>query len=521
MIGKRESNMRKIGYYLRLSIEDGDKEESDSIGNQRKQILEYIKQDSELCSWDIKEFCDDGYSGTSMDRPGMQEMLREIKNSQIGCIIVKDMSRFARDYIEMGNYLNQIFPFLGVRFIAINDHYDSRKQKGCTIELDTAFRTLFYDLYSKDISVKVKTSIENKCAKGEYIFGQVPFGYEKSKEVKNRIVINEKEAQVVQYIFSLAMQGKSSTQIAKLLYKENVPTMAEIRKQAVKEDGKIHTWTASAVRKMLNNRFYLGDMVYGKTIRTAVGKKGYKVVPRADWKIIPNHHEALVSLETFTQVSRFKTGYDTDRKKEKHPLTGKVYCGGCKYSLSFKPTSENNKYSKFECRKHSLLQIQDCCTSISADLLEEMVLFLLYKELMLCGNFIKEKKILEAFQKKEIEVLTQILYDCQKKKKLAQRRKSDIYIKYALKESSEDVYQKRNRKLTEETDYLTIKEKKTIEEFEKLKIEYQMEKEDMKTIIRHLHMDELTTGIVSTFIKKVYIYNKKRIEIEWDFDIMS
>ncbi|MCI8408324.1 MAG: recombinase family protein [Lachnospiraceae bacterium] len=513
--------MGKIGYYLRLSIEDGDKEESDSIGNQRKQILEYIKQDSELCSWDTKEFCDDGYSGTSMDRPGMQEMLREIKNSQIGCIIVKDMSRFARDYIEMGNFLNQIFPFLGVRFIAINDHYDSRKQKGCTIELDTAFRTLFYDLYSKDISIKVKTSIENKCAKGEYVFGQVPFGYEKSKEVKNRVIVNEKEAQVVRYIFSLAMQGKSSTQIAKQLYKENVPTMAEIRKQTVKEDGKIHTWTASSVRKMLNNRFYIGEMVYGKTIRKAVGRKGYKVVPREKWKIVPEHHEALVSLETFTQVSCFKAGYDTERKREKHPLAGKVYCGGCKYSLNYKRAGEKNRYTKFECRKHALLQIPDCCTSISADLLVEMVLFWLNKELMLYGNFVKEKEVLELFQKMGVQALTQKLYDCQKKKKSAERRKSDIYIKYAWKEISEDIYQKRNGQISEEISYLSLKEKKIVERLEELKKEYQKEKEDMKTIIRYLHLDELTLDIVNAFVKKVYIYNKNRVEIEWNFNIVE
>lgn len=513
--------MAIIGYYLRLSIEDGDKEESDSIGNQRKQILEYIKKDSELCSWDIKEFCDDGYSGTSMNRPGMQEMLKEIKNSQIGCIIVKDMSRFARDYIEMGNYLNQIFPFLGVRFIAINDHYDSRKQKGCTIELDTAFQTLFYDLYSKDISIKVKASMENKCAKGEYVFGQVPFGYEKSKEVKNKVVVNEKEAQIVRYVFSLAMQGKSSTQIAKQLYKENVPTMAEIRKQEVKEDGRIHTWTASSVRRMLNNRFYIGDMVYGKTIRKAVGRKGYKVVPREEWRIIPSHHEALVSMETFMQVSSFKTECYTKRKREKHPLTGILYCGGCRYSLTYKPANERNKYRRFECRKHGLLQMADCCTSINAELLEEMVLFLLYRELMLYGNLKRQKEILNLFQKMEVQALTQELYNCQKKKRLAQSKKSDLYIKYAQGEISEDVYQKRNRKLTEEIACLFIKESKIAEKYEKLKIEYEEEKEDMKTIIRYLHIDELTIGIVSIFIKKVYIYNKKRIEIEWNFDIVS
>ena len=187
--------MKCLALYLRLSLEDeGEKDESNSISNQRKQIYEYIHHDSELSRYEAMEFSDDGYSGTNMNRPGMQKMLKEVKANKIQCIIVKDMSRFSRDYIEMGTYLNQIFPFMGIRFIAINDHYDSRDHHGSTIEIDTAFQTLLYDLYSKDVSIKVKASFENKCAKGEYVFGQAPFGYEKSREVKNTIVVNEKEA---------------------------------------------------------------------------------------------------------------------------------------------------------------------------------------------------------------------------------------------------------------------------------------------------------------------------------------
>lgn len=232
---------KRLALYLRLSIEDErdtgnglKKDESNSIGNQRKQILEYIQQDSELCRYETVEFNDDGYSGTNMNRPGMQRLLKEVKENNISCIIVKDMSRFSRGYIEMGTYLNQIFPFMGIRFIAINDHYDSREHNGSTIEIDTAFQTLLYDLYSKDVSVKVKTAFENKGANGEYVFGQAPFGYEKSKEVKNTIIVNEKKAQIVRHIFSLAMQGKSSTQIARQLYEEGVPTITQIRRQIIR-----------------------------------------------------------------------------------------------------------------------------------------------------------------------------------------------------------------------------------------------------------------------------------------------
>ena len=153
--------MKRLALYLRLSLEDeGEKDESNSISNQRKLIYEYIHHDSELSGYEAVEFSDDGFSGANMNRQGMQKLLKEVKANNIICIIVKDMSRFSRDYIEMGTYLNQIFPFMGIRFIAINDHYDSREHHGSTIEIDTAFQTLLYDLYSKDVSVKVKASIE-------------------------------------------------------------------------------------------------------------------------------------------------------------------------------------------------------------------------------------------------------------------------------------------------------------------------------------------------------------------------
>lgn len=512
--------MGKIAYYLRLSIEDGDKEESNSIGNQRKQILEYINHDSELYKLETKEFCDDGYSGTNMERPGMQKMLKEVKNHQIDCIIVKDMSRFARDYIEMGTYLNQIFPFMKVRFIAINDHYDSKKYQGSTIELDTAFQTLLYDLYSKDISIKVKTSFENKCANGEYVFGQVPFGYEKSKEIKNGIVVNEKEAQVVRYIFSLALQGKSSTQIVKQLYKEKIPTITEIRKPDTrKEDGKIHTWTVSSVRKILNNRFYLGDMVYGKTVRKAVGSNKYNMVSREEWKIIPQHHEALVSIETFQQVSSFRPEYSTKRKREKHPLTGKVYCGGCRYSLNYKPIREKNKYRRFECRKHALFQIPDCCTSMSASVLEEIVLFMLKWEFMLCGNIIKEKRILLLYLKENIKRLKQKLYDYRKQKRLAQTGKDASYEKYALGDISEKTYRKETEEFTERIIFLSAKEEKTEKEIIRWKEECQKIEEDMEILFQYLHIEGLTQDVVDTFVKKVYVYQRKKVEIVWNFDV--
>lgn len=525
--------MKCLAMYLRLSLEDkkmmedaGFQNESNSIGNQRKQIMDYIHHEPELGKYEVREFCDDGYSGTNMDRPGMQKLLKEVKENKIHCIIVKDMSRFSRDYIEMGTYLDQIFPFMGIRFIALNDHYDSREHHGSTIGIDTAFQTLLYDLYSKDVSVKVKASFENKCANGEYVFGQVPFGYEKSREVKNAVVVNEKEAEIVRYIFSLAMQGKSSTQIARQLYAEGMPTILQIRRpDQEKRDGKIRTWSSGAVRNILNNRFYLGEMAYGKSVRKSVGSKAGRAVPKEEWKIIPDHHEALVTEEVFKQVSAFRPGYSTKRKREKHPLTGKIYCGGCGYTLNYKPLQGKNKYRRFECRKHALLKIPECCTCIRAELVEETVLLLLNRELMLRGNAVKQKESLYSFQQAGILVLRKKLEGYRREKKQVQAEKDALYERYAMRFGEAgtgltvEEYQGRAGELAEKMSLLSMTEEETAGKLERLEEEQKKAEEDMKQIIRYAHMEELTQEVVDVFIKKVYVYRDRRVEIEWNFSI--
>ncbi len=513
--------MERLALYLRLSLEDeGEKDESNSISNQRKLIYEYIHHDSELSGYETVEFSDDGFSGTNMNRPGMQKLLTEVKANNIRCIIVKDMSRFSRDYIEMGTYLNQIFPFMGIRFIAINDHYDSKEHHGSTIEIDTAFQTLLYDLYSKDVSVKVKASIENKCAKGEYVFGQVPFGYEKSKEIKNAVIVNEKEAEIVRYIFSLAVQGKTSTQIARQLYEENVPAITQMRNSEKKyTDGKVHSWSVTAIRKILNNRFYLGEMAYGKSVRKSVGSQNGIAVLKEDWKVIRNHHEALISEEIYEQVSSFRLDYSTKRNREKHPLTGKLYCGGCGYSMVYKPLHEKNRYRRFECRKHALLQIPDCCTYMNADLLEETVLMMLNKELMLRGNAMKQNESLSSFQRAGIQSLKKKLEECRQEQKQIRAEKDNLYEQYALKAISSEEYQKRSNELTERLSSLSVRESDTAGKLSGLESEYQKAEADMKQIIRYSHIEELTQEVVDTFIRRVYAYKEKRIEIEWNFSM--
>ncbi|MBO5292509.1 MAG: recombinase family protein [Lachnospiraceae bacterium] len=516
---------RKIAIYLRLSIEDDTSDsktsteqwESNSISNQRELLLDYISHDTELRERELAEFCDDGFSGTSMDRPGMQELLKQVRQSRIGCILVKDLSRFARDYIELGDYLNQIFPFLGVRFIAVNDHYDSREHEGSTIPLDTAFQTLLYDLYSKDVSVKVKTSIQNKCAKGEYVFGQVPFGYAKSETEKNAVVVNEREAEIVRHIFSLAEKGMSSTQIAKELMEEQTPTVTQMRYPERAKAGEHRKWSGTAVRGILNNRFYLGEMAYGKTVRKCVGSKTGTAVPREEWKVLPNHHEPLITPEVFALVSAFRPKRSARRKnaalqnREKHPLTGKIYCGGCGCAMSYKPQSSNGGMpSHFGCRKHSLPQIPDCCTYFRADILEEIVLTEIGRELMCRGDLKKQRESLEPFRKQEWNRRKKELCHDRIQYRHLQTERDTLYESYAVKQIGAGEYRSRADRIASQMEELSCKIEETELAFSRLTEEYRQPKPDRK-------MKKLTQEAVDVFIQKVMIYRDKRVEIQWNY----
>ncbi len=533
--------MDVLAIYLRLSLEDrksGENkesfrggmagcgedaqvcggQESNSISNQRMLLHSYIEQDEELKHLVRQEFCDDGWSGSSMDRPGMNSLLEEVKKNQISCIIVKDLSRFSRDYIELGTYLNQILPFMGVRLIAVADHYDSREHSGNTIELDTAFKTLLYDLYSKDLSVKIKASFENKCASGEYVFGQVPLGYEKSRDRKNEVIVNEKEAAVVRGIFSMACQGKSCVEIARILHENGVPLARQMRNlKPMRGDGSYGTWSGKNVRRILKNRFYIGEMSYGKSVREYVGSRKGKKVREEYWKVIPCHHEPLVTQEEFERASCHGERHSMARKNDKHPLVGKLYCGGCGYAMVYKPARPYNKYRRFECCRHSVLKIPECCTYFSAEILEELVLSMINKELMLRGEAVRQAGGIAKFLKSGIDDAENTLKELCREKKRAEDSFGALYEKYAAGELTQDEY----RTAADETENVKTALSKQARIYEEklcqLKADQEKLGEDMRQAIRFSHMETLTQEMADIFIKKIYVYKDKRVEMEWNF----
>ena len=266
---KEKNKDIRAAAYLRLSIEDGDKAESNSIGNQRELIRDFAAERPGLHL--VEEYADDGYTGTNFERPGFKRMMEDIKSGKINCIIVKDFSRLGRNYIEMGKYLEQIFPMMGIRFIAINDNYDNANSESSDSDsIVVPFKNLLNDSYCRDISIKVRSQLDMKRRKGEFIGGYAIYGYCKDERNKNRLVVDEYAADIVRSIYRRKLEGMSAQAIAEQLNSENVLAPSEYKRlcglnyHSGFKAGTHAKWQAIQVLRILKNEVYTGTMVQGR-----------------------------------------------------------------------------------------------------------------------------------------------------------------------------------------------------------------------------------------------------------------
>lgn len=327
--------------YLRLSSEDPDlkqalKTESNSIKNQRNLVMDFIRKSPRLSGAEILEFCDDGWSGKNFERPGVQEMLGLVRQGKIRCIIVKDISRFGRDYLEVGTYLFYVFPFLGVRFIAVSDGFDSSRA-GSADSLETFFKTLLNDYYSRDLSRKVQRAKWQRAKTGKFMSAFAPFGFIKDPEDRGRLKEDPETAWIVRRIFRLGACGEGAASIARTLNQHRIPTPMVYKRRlgcsrtvwpCIRED---NVWTEDQIRRILRDERYTGRMVYGKRRRRQAGDSHTVKVSRRDWVISSHTHEGIVTQEEFDQAQASMRAYRERkggaRKRGDWPL--RVRCGCC------------------------------------------------------------------------------------------------------------------------------------------------------------------------------------------------
>lgn len=503
-----------IAIYMRLSQDDGDSDrESNSIVNQRHFLHSYVEKHFE--NYDLLEFQDDGYTGANFLRPGISELLEKVKNGKVDCIIVKDLSRFSRDYIEIGAYLEQIFPFAGVRFIAVNDGYDSDRFKGNVAGMDTSFKNLLNDLYCKDISVKVKSALKMKKESGIYANGSCTFGYRKDPEDRHKLLIDEEEADIVRRIFQMTLDGISSHKIAQIFNAEGVKTPIEYKMErgiaTMTPKGKRFEWSGSTICQMLRNATYAGDIVYDKYETPEVSGKS-RLKPRSEWKVFRDHHEAIIDRDTFEYIQKSR-GVKKAVKHKRHPLIGKMECGYCHKSLKI----EHTKNPYFFCGNKYVTQYKGCVERVNVQFLEEYLLFRLQEE--------AERQVgIHSFcmeVKNRIEQELELLYErknqAKEKLKDVQTAQTEIYEEYVFKKRSKDDYIEEKRELEKQEEcYMNLSDglEKRIRTLQEVLSESET---DVYEYLQNRSLTELTQEVADRFVKRIVVYDEWNIEVEWIF----
>lgn len=358
--------------YLRLSKEDSESIESNSIVNQRELIEQYIsgKEDLKLVDY----YIDDGYSGTNFNRPGFERLLQDMKNKKINCIIVKDLSRFARNHIEADMYFENIFPALNIRFISVIENIDSFENPDSMDNLIVPFKNLLNDAYAKDISKKVKSALTAKRLNGEFIGTSATYGYIKNPKDKHKLIIDEVASKYVIEIFNGIIEGKTASEIANELNKNNILTPAAYKRKNEQEYENVKIdkkWNAKMINKMLKDRIYVGDLIQGK--KKVENYRSHKLITtkKDEWIIIQNNHEPIISKDKFDKVQEIIEKNKCARSnKEKDLFYRLLKCSDCGSSFTLRKAK---KYEYYHCT--SYVRNGSCTShSIRKDKLIELVI---------------------------------------------------------------------------------------------------------------------------------------------------
>lgn len=516
----------KTGAYLRLSREDGDKMESDSIKNQRELIRDYISKHGGLTL--VDEYADDGYTGTNYERPSFQRLMEDVKAGKINCIIVKDLSRLGRNYIETGRFLEKIFPFLGVRFISILDHYDSAAKENAADQIIVPFKNLINDAYCRDMSSKIRSQLDVKRKNGLFIGSFACYGYKKDPVDVNRLLVDPYAADIVRLIFRMKLEGCNSQRIAEKLNEMGVLPPAEYkRSKGLNYDCGYRTgnnphWEVVSVNRVLTNEMYVGTMVQGLNSKINYKLKQSRPVPREDWIRVENTHEAIIDKESFLKVQRLLE-FDTrtaPEKREVYLFSGLVVCGDCGQNMVRRKVRKGGKqYAYFHC---STYKHGDGCSShlISVDSLETAVLDAIRAQIAMLVRADEILKRIERIPEEQTLVKTYTAQIAELDKAIEKYHdlKTKAYTDMLDELITKDEFKAINKSFSEKLEKAEAQKKSLLTtKYRLLKNKTHLKPwiEDFK---KYQNIEKLERSVVVALIDKIVVYEKKRVEVHFNYE---
>ena len=532
------SNYFSTAIYVRLSIENSGKDDDgDSIANQISFCKAYLAEHTDLKLYDIYE--DNGEKGTNFDRPEFKRMMDDIRGGKVKCVLVKDLSRFGRDYIEAGEYLEKVFPFMGIRFISITDGYDSLTCDDAESALMIPLKNMINDVYAKDISRKIITSFRARQEKGEFLPAFAPYGYVKSKKVAYRYEVDQETAPYVRMIFEWKAEGVSHNEICRRLNDMGAVTPAR-RKVDLgiwrAEKYKHTVWHGRTIIDIMKNPTYTGCIVYGRIPKSLY--EGIKMhrAPEEEWRYVPDAHEPIISQELFDNVQKmfadraekFKAKMDENaplRELVTNHFKGKIYCGDCGKRMRFvKPTDKrypidqdhavyvcggylDSGYSR--CSRHSI-RYPVVADAVLAAINIQLELALKQEQLIrqMRGS-VKEKNLIDKY-------VGQINYLSQELKKLNGKREA-LFENFAEGILDEAEYQFAKKKYDDEA--AEIERTLTVERAKKVQLDdiLSLSNEWLETIHNAENITEIDAALVKHLVSSVKIFENNRVEVELNF----
>ncbi len=518
--------MYQMAAYCRLSKDDGENKVSESIENQMKLIREYVSKSDDLEIADI--YIDDGYSGLYfINRPEFQRMMEDIYKGKIQGVITKDISRFGREHIETCNYIERVFPSLGVRYIAILDDVDSVHRSN---EELAQFKTLFNDMYSRDLSKKIRGALSAQKKRGQFMSGFAPYGYIKDPADKHHFLIDEEAAKVVRRIFYMSLEGYSRNSIARKLNQEGILTPSEYKRkvQGLKyfnalEKAGVKGWAYPTINVILRNRVYTGAMVQHKSEKISYKVEKYHYIPEEQQYIVEGMHEAIIRKDIFEQVQelmkkRIRTPSFHSEVKKVNPYAGIVVCGDCGYNLQ-RVTSRNgyecgtyHKKGNTICYSHFIKkEVLDFIVKNEIQRQAEQTLKESDKdEILKAADWRKKVKRRCAEADRQIERLQNELAIVQKYKKKTYENYVDDLLDKEEYLSYKSEYEKQDKDIREKIE-LVEREKDCLGEEEE-SYENWIEK-----FIKYGILSEVTREIVTELIEKIIINGDKSIDIVFKY----
>ena len=536
---EKKTAMLLAGVYTRLSIEDEDDEEQNSIGNQKKIALDYLKDKDDIAVTEY--YVDNGYTGMNFSRPDFQRMMNDLRSGKINCVIVKDISRLGRHFVMTSEYVEKIFPMMGVRLICINDDYDSFDENCDSASLLLPFKMVMNDSYVKDISKKIRSSISAKMDSGEYLpsASSIPYGYIRNPE-QNTFDIDEEVAPVVVRIFEMRANGVALNAIAKTLNEEGIPCPGKLRyirgiTKAAKYENAL--WIHGTLRKILMDQVYIGNRVHGRVKRDKLGMEKTRR-SEEEWQVIENAHQPIISQELFDKVQEAMNEAASKRnayKQQEAPETDhrevfreKVYCGdcgsmmrGCKGLGRANEDGERKAFIYYDCGKF-LDSGRAVCSAHYVRQEEIMDTLRNALDTQLCAAIDFEALV------KEVQAMPKVVhYESSVKNQLtsiqSKRRHMELRLEQLIVDLTDGLIDKQEyayakQKYNEEYEHLLEEENRLFTSSRRLGNIVASSDKWIRTLKEYRSIPDIDRKAVDFLVKRIKIYPGKRIELILNYE---